>query len=74
MELGLYFMVNTGQETRFVSDVEDLQWILLDYPKETADCYTKHHHTLLYERKPLHELTRKAPVTKEQLNYRRQLV
>lgn len=73
--LELYFMVDTGErEPVFVSDFKDLQWLLLDYPDAVADCYTKHHHMLLYEKKPLREFNRMPSLSEEQRAYRMELV
>lgn len=69
--LELYFVVKAGGDEYFVSSFKDLQWLLLDYPKAVADCYTKTHHVLLYENKPLHTFCRKPKVSKEVLEFRR---
>lgn len=72
--LELYFVVRAGGDEYFVSDIKDLQWLLLDYPRATADCYTKDHHVLMYENKPLAEFTRPANIDANQRAFREQLV
>lgn len=72
--LELYFIVKAGGDEYFVSDIQDLQWLLLDYPDATANCYTKDHHVLMYENKPLSEFTRKPNIDANQREFRKQLV